>query len=204
MKKAVLIGTLALIAGSANAAVDIFIDEGNFLNEVGDFYLEDFDGYVYGGYTDLTLDLGPVNGFSYTLDADLGDGDPGLWSGDGNMSTNSALNMLRATFTGDPVYAVGGYFFASDINGFYIPGMVTIGLSDGTTYDFSPGSDIEFRGFVSDVPIDYITIDAEDDLNTPVYRWSTMDHFYVGNAVPAPGSALLLGFAGVAGLRRRR
>jgi hypothetical protein len=197
---------LVLMAAGAASAVDTYTDEATFQALLQDFYLEDFNDYFYGGYTEFTLDLGPVNGFSYTISVvdspTDGGGDPSgqyLWSGDGSMSTQSALDALRVDFTGDDVYAVGGWFFASDIGGFYQPGETIIGFDDGTEYSFFPGSDMDFRGFVSDVPLSYIIIDAPDGAGV---AWPAMDHFYVGNLIPAPTSIALLGFAGL--LRRRR
>jgi hypothetical protein len=199
MSKMMIAAGLLLSAGAA-ANADLFTDEAAFLGAIeGDYYLEEFDGYTYGSYTELTLDLGPVNGYSYTLDANTGAGDPGLWSGDGNMSTNSALNLLTVTFTGDDVTAVGGFFFASEINGFYIPEQVTVELSDGQMHVFTPATDTEFIGFTSATPITSLTIDADDTFQN---AWSTMDHFYVGAVIPAPGAAALFGLAGLVARRR--
>ncbi|MDY7108781.1 MAG: hypothetical protein SYC29_09105 [Planctomycetota bacterium] len=194
---------VALAAGSVTLTVSagmVYEDEATFLDNIQPaFLLEDFDGYVYGGYTEYTLDIGPMNGFAGTISAE-GEANSFLWSGDGNMSTNSALDYLRVDFTGDPVTAVGGWFFASDISGFFVPGRpVVIELSDGTNYEFVPDNDTDFRGFTTDAPIDWIKIDCPDDAS---YYWSTMDHFYVG-AVPAPGVLALLGLAGLARSRRR-
>lgn len=171
-------------------------DEADFLAQLGTHYLEDFDGYTYGSYTEETLDLGPVNGFSYTMSA-YGEGAAGLWSGDGNMSTNSALNPLLIEFTGDAVTHIGGYFFASNIGGDYIPGEVIITLSDGTVETLNPTGPDDFAYFISGSPIASIAIDAVDD---PAYAWATVDHLYVG--VPEPASLLLIALGGLA-LRRR-
>jgi hypothetical protein len=168
--------------------------------------LEDFDEYTYGSYQEPTLDLGPENGFSCTLSAAQG-----LWSGDGNMSTNNAADPILVESTGDPVTFAGGQFFCSDIDGFYIPGLVRLELSDGTIEEYSPVEATVFRGFVSDVEIVSMSIDCPIDDDTP--RWATMDHFYIGgeeggSGVPATSTigvvVLMLAIMGVATLALRR
>jgi hypothetical protein len=194
-------GTVTLGATTAGAAV-IYEDEPSFLANIqAGYYLEDFNGYVYGGYTEYTLYL-ESNGWAYTISAE-GGANSFLWSGDGNMSTNSALDWLRVDFDPDcenglPT-AVGGWFFPSDISGYYQAGPIVIDMSDGTHYEFNPASGTDFRGFTTDAPISWMTIEAPDGA---VYAWATMDHFYVG-AVPAPGVLALLGLAGLARSRRR-
>jgi hypothetical protein len=175
-------------------------DEADFLAQVlPNYYLEDFNGYSYGSYTDPTLPLGPVNGFGYTISA-VGTGSNNLYSGDGNMSTDSALDSLRIDFTGDPVTAIGGWFYAGDINGNYIVNDVIIALSDGTTTTLSPTGADDFAYFLSPGnPILWMQIDAPI---TAANAWPTVDHFYVGQVIPEPASLILLALAGLA-LRRR-
>jgi hypothetical protein len=200
MSKFLFAGGILLAAGAA-ASADLFTDEATFLTQIdSDYYLEEFDGYFYGSYTELSLDLGPVNGYSYTITTvDL----LGLYSGDGNMSTNNAFDPLLVNFTGNDVYAVGGWFFGGDILGFYVPATVTIDLSDGQSYTFDTTSDTDFVGFTSAVPIVSMTIDAVDPFDPAgVPVWATMDHFYVGNLIPAPSTMVLLGL-GALGIRRR-
>ena len=200
-------GVVVLAGASAANAYDLFTDDAAFEAAIlPGFYLEDFDGYTYGGFTgeDLTLE---ANGWRYTID-EAGTGSSGLWSGDGNMSTNSALNYLTVTF--DPTAdkglptAVGGWFFPSEINGFYIPGpmLLTITYDDATTdlYAWDPVSDTDFRGFGGTKPIAEFWIEAPDDIAT---AWPTMDHFYAAEYIPAPGALALLGLAGLASRRRR-
>ena len=118
-----------------------------------------------------------------------------LWSGDGNMSTNDLNDGLNVDFTGLPTFATGGYFFSSDINGFYQSGTVTVDLSNGFHYEFDPVSDSDFRGFISTEALDSAYFFSVDS-------WVSMDHYYIGGAVPAPGALALLGLAGL--MRRRR
>jgi len=175
---------LALSLGVSSATTVVYDTEADFLAAIGSdpFLLEDFDIYTYGSYTEASLDLGPENGFSCVISAGAG----GLWSGDGNMSTGNAGDPLLVDFllSPEPVLFTGGNFFASDIDGFYIPGTVVLELSDGTFEVYDPPGPSEFRGFVSDIPIMSLSIDALDDLAT---SWSTMDHFYAGGAAGGGG-----------------
>ena len=201
MMKHLAVGAAVLgVASLATANTTVFDNEADFLAAIGDYLLEDFDGYYYGGFTEYTLDLGPENGYSGTISAE-GGANSYLWSGDGNMSTNNAQDWLRIDFTGLPTYSTGGWFFASDISGYFMAGRpVVIELSNGFIYDYVPASDTDFRGFVSDVALEWMTIDAPDDAS---YYWSTMDHYYVGGVIPAPGVLALLGLAGLVRSRRR-
>ncbi|UCD75312.1 MAG: hypothetical protein JSV91_00025 [Phycisphaerales bacterium] len=198
MMKHLVVGAAVFgVASFATAATTVYDNEADFLAAIGDYLLEDFDGYVYGGFTEYTLDIGPMNGYSGTISAQ-GGANSYLWSGDGNMSTNDATDALHVDFTGAPTFSVGGWFFASDISGYFVPGrQVIIELSNGFMYDFVPASDTDFRGFVSTDELSWIHIDAPDDAS---YYWSTMDHFYLDS--PAPGALALLGLAGL--MRRRR
>ena len=195
------VGMVAVLGAASGAmAADVVETEGEFLDMIMDgYYVEDFDAYTYGSYQEYTLDLAQGD-WSYTISAS-GGAMSFLWSGDGCMSTNSALDGLLVEFTGAPVTAVGGWFYGSDIDGWYIPNPIHIELGDGTSYDFDPASGEDFRGFVSPegTPIASIWIDAPE---VGPNAWSTLDHFYVGSAVPAPGALMLLGLAGLA--RRRR
>jgi len=175
-------------------------DEADFLAQVvPGYYLEDFNGYSYGSYVEPTLALGPVNGFSYVISA-VGAGSNNLYSGDGNMSTDSAADALRIDFTGAPVTAIGGFFFAGNINGDYIVNDVVITLSDGSTTTLSPYGADDFAYFLSpNNPILWMEINAP---NGAAPAWPTMDHFYVGEYIPEPASLILLALAGLA-LRRR-
>ena len=175
-------------------------DEAAFLAQVAPgYYLEDFDGYTYGSYTLPTLDMGPVNGFSYTISTDPNS--DFLWSGPGNMSTNSANSKLKIDFTGDDVLAIGGLFFGGLIDGSYTQSTVTVELSDGTSQTYVPTGANDFEYWFTAVPITSMTIEAVD-ANGGAAIWPTMDHFYVG--VPEPASLGLLLLGGVFFARRRK
>lgn len=196
MTKHLTIGIAVLgMASVATAATNVYTSEADFLAAIGDYLLEDFDQYGYGDYVDYTLDIGPMNGFSATLSASNQ-----LFSGPGNMSTNSAGDPLMIEFTGAATNAVGGYFFAGDYDGYFVPETTYIELSNGFMYEYTPASDMEFLGFISDDVLSYASIVTDQ---TNGNSWATVDHLYISNSVPAPGALALLGLAGLASRRRR-
>lgn len=175
-------------------------------NMLPDYYMEPFDWCVYGNYQQWTWDSPVVNGYSYTMSTGPA-GASYLWSNNGAMSTEYALDLLHVAFTGKPVTAVGGLLFGSDINGNWVPAGVTIDLSDGTHYVYNNTSPNNFRGFITDVPIVSMTIDCVDP--GPPYYWSTVDNFYVGTVIPEPSSILVWGLLATVGItvawyRRRK
>lgn len=190
---------LMLVLGlvSAASAGTIYTTEASFLSAIGPTYLlEDFNAYTYGSFTGFTLNLGPQNGYAGVVQCDPAT--DFLWSGNGDMSTNSAASLLHVTFQNspNPVYAVGGWFYGSDINGNFMTNVqVVLTASDGTNYQFSPPVRQTFIGVVSAVPLTWFKVDA---LDTPATSWATMDHFYIAPE-PAALAMLALGLL----LRRR-
>lgn len=199
LRLAAAVGALS-VAGLATAGTaTVFTDVASFMANVqmGSF-TNDFATAPVGASG--PLNFGPVNGFAYTVGA-VGAGTNQLFNDPGIISTDSALDAIVVTFTGAPVTAVGGNFWASDINFFPTGTDITISLSDGTNVSYTSTGPNDFRGFISDVAITSMTIDAPEGLGN---AWATMDNLIVGAAVPAPGAVAVLGLAGLAGIRRRR
>lgn len=196
-KTAVAIVGLLGAASMAFGGSVVYETEGDFLAQIAPgFYLEDFDGFGFEGQgPSIDFSQGP---WSYSISAPNE-----IFSVPGAMSTNTAYDVMTVDMTGADVYAVGGYFTATDFDGLFVGGSsIDVALSDGTFYSFTPTSATDFVGFVSDTPITSLSItvlDPGDGAN----RWATLDHFYVGGQIPAPGALALLGLAGVARRRRR-
>lgn len=195
-----LLASAALVAcaGSAMASSTVYTDLASFLaNTQPGFFLNDFTSVPTGEVPSLNAS---GNGFAYTITA-TGPGTGTLFNDPGIVSTNSATDAILVTFTGAAVTAIAGNFWASDISFFPTGTNVVINLSDGTNVNFPTTGPNTFRGFTSNVAITSMTIDAPE---SPSNAWATMDNFYVGAVIPAPGAVAMLGLAGLVANRRRR
>lgn len=154
----------------------VYTDRATFLQNVSPgFYEEDFAAVPVGNAGPSLSFSG--NGFGYTVTA-VGTGSNNLFNDPGIISTDSAVDAILVTFTGAPVTAVGGNFWATDVSVLPTGTDVTITLSDGTVETFTSTGPGDFRGFVTAAPITTIQIEAPD---VPAFAWSTMDNLIVGD-----------------------
>lgn len=199
---------LASLASEVSAVVITFTDRTAFLSAVAPGYFEDdFSDVTNGGITGA-VSLRSGNGFAVSYSAPS----YGLYSVTGGMSTNVSTDNLIALFTGDLVYAAGGYFYLSDIAGEYqsFPGNGVSAFADNgvdpvSMLVASENSPTNFFGWVSSEPLLTITMNSG---GTSPDRWNTIGDFIVGAAVPEVGPAgmgSVLGLVtGVLGLLERR
>jgi hypothetical protein len=197
LRSAAVLAALSAAGFATAGTATVYTDLASFMAQVAPgSYSENFASVPGGAVPSLSF--GPVNGFAYTVGAtNLGT----LFNDPGIISTNTATDAIEILFTGAAVTAIGGNFWASDINFLPTGTSITINLSDGTNVNFATTGPSTFRGFIADVAITSMTIDAPEE---PGNAWATMDNLVVGAAIPAPGAAAVLGLAGIAGLRRRR
>lgn len=142
------------------------------------FYEEDFSGVSEGPSAPLSFN---GNGFSYSVFTQAG-AESGLYNAQGVISTDLAVDQIVITFT-TPVTAVGGSFWATDVNLEPTSTSITLELSDGTTHTVDVTSADIFRGFTSATPITSLIIDApEASPNNPPFHWATMTNLIVGTA----------------------
>jgi hypothetical protein len=192
MSKAVFTLFAASAFVSANAAW--FTDENEFLNMLSPaHYLEDFDDFQFGvnlNGTQTAWTAPGGNGYGWDASAPLG-----LWSVDGAISTSESEDTLTLTFTGSPVTAFGGVFYATDSSGFIVPQTeITVFLSNNETQTFTSDG-LDFLGWTGGSAIASVELSVAANSAT----WITADHVYTGAAVPEPLTivALSLGAAGL-------
>ncbi len=188
----------AAVATAAASAGTVYTDSTSFLGNVAaGYFLNDFASVTEGSTADIT---GSFNGFGYTISGVTGP----LYNGNGNVSIASSYDSIEVTFTGNPVTAIGGNFWAHD--GSPVASDITILLSDGTGTTFSVSGPSDFRGFTSSVAISSMVVSTDGGA-----AWAFMDNLYVGTAisvVPVPTAAWaglgLLGVMGGVRVTRRR
>lgn len=186
---------LAALAAPSFATTTVYTTSASFLAQVAPgAYFESFTGLPAEAPSDFS-----GNGFSYTLSA------PNGIYGSGDFVGASQINeALTVSFTGAPVTAVGGNFFATNISDVFQPVSITLTLSDATTVTFTPATLADsYRGFTSTAAITSLTISGPGGS-----LYGNLDNLTVGVAavVPEPASALLmaLGAAALLVARRRR
>jgi hypothetical protein len=137
---------------------------------------------------------GSVGGISWTANA------PGGLKADlGELSTTSGNVTLTFNFS-PGVRAVAGNIFGTDNLFNVVSSIVTVSLSDGTSYEGFTSSTSDFVGFYSSTAnISSVAITTAPALTGSVFP--TINNLYF--AVPAPGTAALVALAGLAARRRR-
>ena len=201
MKSALTFSCLLVFATQVRAISIVYETEATFLGAIdAGYYLNEFDSIT--SYGDLGESLSFSGGnYAYTVTSPGGGlyGVPQFPDPNWALSTWNYDNPLFVSFTNSNVTAVGGLFSLTNTLGYEVGGSVKVVLSDGTTREFDVGS---FRGFTSDgATITSLTLSTEKE-----NAFATMDHFYVGAAVPDGGTTLVLlggALTGLGLLRRR-
>jgi hypothetical protein len=135
------------------------------------------------------------SGYAYTVTADAS----GVYVDNVTVGNWATLDPVIVTFTGNPVTAIGGNFFLTNLAGTFQPVAVTIQLSDGTSETFTPANTSAYRGFISTEAITSMTLPS-------AAFFHNIDNLTVGTAVPEPTTVSLIATVGATAwfVRRRR
>lgn len=202
---------LVVIRSSGLAATAIYTDRAAFLGAVAGVGGEGFDGLPASGSL-----LGETRSFSVagiSVVASTGSelGSELYTAGSGAdiwLSTVVPEQAIDFDFSGEALYAVGGYFFTSDNSGEWTAGSVEVMTNDLTAHTVTYSATTSFVGFISDEPITRLSVEAVQPGSGPV--WPTVNNLVFGpvSAVPEPESAMIQGMVGWAGVmlawRRKR
>jgi hypothetical protein len=187
----------ASVLGATSAQAATFIDEALFLDQIpSTYYQEDFN-YTQLAQSppsyQLAANFGPVDGYSFTASAPGPSNTNWLYSNIGALSIEDARDHLRITFTGAPVYWVGGLFYSSNDPGALAANADwTLTFSTGQSYTFTGRG---FIGISSSTPIQWLTLDAIDVVPADPwdgdYYWPAVDRLYVGATTHIPEPTIL-------------
>ncbi|WP_310389988.1 PEP-CTERM sorting domain-containing protein [Roseateles sp.] len=190
------VAAIALAAASAvSAQTTVYTSSASFLpNVLAGSYTEGFENNIdFSGEPSFDFSGGA---FGYTVAAPTG-----LYGNGVFIGTNLPNEPLTVTFTGAPVTAVGGNFYATNISDVFQPVSITLTLSNGHVTTFMPTSpDNSYRGFTTALSITSLTLSAPG-----ASLYVGMDNLTVG-AVPEPGTyaMMALGLAALGGFAARR
>ena len=211
MRSVITICALAAYAGTASAQITVFTDRASWDAAVGgNFVLEDFNSTTPQDILDgQTLDTGLLqitrDGSPNNADGNLAISDGSTFGDidgtnylDGETGVTPHENVLFG-FNGNPVYAFGADFvspFSGDGINLSVGGQLfsldVIGSGSGffgiVNLDGSAVGDIAIVGDPADITFQEL--------------WQADNVVYA--AVPAPGTAALLGLGGLVAMRRRR
>jgi hypothetical protein len=199
--------TLMAFGLSGQAATVVYTDLAEFVAEVTAMGGESFDGLPAPGSLlgeERSFSVGGVTVVAST-ESELytaGDG-ADIW-----LSTEEPERWIDFDFSGEVLYAVGGYFFTSDNDGEWTEGSVEVMVNDLTTHTVTYSAMTSFVGFVSDAPITRLSVRAVQPGSGPV--WPTVNDLVFGpvSVVPEPESAMIQALVGWAGVmlawRRKR
>ncbi len=156
-----------------------YTDRTTFLAAVdAGYYEEAFTGIPTGSVnTPMPFSSG---GFNYSVFTQAG-AVSGLYNGSGFVSTDNSGDQIAVTFTSGNVTAVGGNFWATDVDFNPTGTSIVATLNDGSTVTVPTSAASTFIGFTSDTPITSLTLDGPSSAPNDGI-WATLDNLIVGIA----------------------
>ena len=151
------------------------------------------DGYYASGVS------GNVGGISWTATAS-----GGISALSGLVSASTGTATLE--FAVSPgVNGIAGNLFGRDSSWAAVPAIITVTLSDSTTYIGYANGPSDFIGFYSTgATISSLSVTVSSTGSSTAYATADNLYFATVGTAPAPGALALLGVAGLASRRRRR
>jgi hypothetical protein len=198
--KPLCFAALLCASAAANADITVYTSQSDFLAAVSATGTDTYDDLRVGPY-DSSL-LRTAGAYSYTVSSPTG-----LWGAGGPtdywLSNNTRTDAITFSNFSAGVSAFGGFFFASDVDGAYVPnGDLQLTAADGTTltYTLNGATRNSFVGFVSDSGLASVTL-----LSSPQGTyWPTANNVVLA-AVPEPATyGMFLAGLGLLGAMARR
>lgn len=208
LKPLFIAAALGSACQGAQAALIHYYDLPSFLADIEDgYYLEAFDGLSTGTELPGPLSFGPTNGFGFAASASGDDLFAIDLNGGKALSTNLDTDTLTITFSGNPVTAIGGFFFPTGGGG--ATQRIALTFSDDSSWSSDAASSTFFVGFTSSIALTSVSITAPNDFCGSSSCYPTLDDLYVGTAAtaadaPTPATTALLALGLILiGVRRR-
>ena len=209
--RALAAASLLCASAASHATFVVYNTEASFLAAVSAPGTDTFSGFLVTGTTPSPI-VRTAGAYGYTASVDSSTFFGAGTVADPWLSTNEALANITFNTFSPAVSAIGGFFFGSDINGQFLPGIsITLVATDADgslTETISNSTENSFRGFVSTGPLTSLTVTAVQP-SSPA--WPTVEDLTLAEAraaaVPEPESAALLlaalGLMGTMAGRRR-
>ena len=204
---AVSLGILAF-GNVANAATIVYTSQAAFVAALtGTSYTETFSSTTGSGSASASYS---GSSYGYNVTAATAANVAGtiyISAAGGFIGSNSPINKLIVTSTGNSFNAIGGNFFLTNQTDVFQASPVTITLSNGFTDTYTPTTVATFRGYISDTTITTLTMGV-----SPAATYNSVDNLIVSNVapvvVPEANTMALLGLAlpviGAVVIRRKK
>ncbi|HRD94874.1 MAG TPA: PEP-CTERM sorting domain-containing protein [Rubrivivax sp.] len=210
----------AVVNGPAHAALTSYNSLAGFQGAIQNAGLDDFNSLQASNGSVTSPQSRTAGTYSYEASSSGGLYSVGPSNADRWLSVLAVTDTLTFSTFPAGVGAIGGYFGATDFDGFFATGDVTVVVDDdlGSTQSFthSPANGLLFIGFVSTGNIVSLSITAANPPGTDS-RFATANDLFLAQAcipgqtcrdvqpVSEPASIALAGLAllGMAATRRR-